>query len=230
MHSWWLDEHAHAGPEHLDPAYVAGFDRKSGYDPADDVAALLGQGVGAGATVVDLGAGTGTFSMAIAAHVGQVIAVDVSPAMIAALTARARDNNLVNVTVVEAGFLTYDHAGPAADAIFTRNALHQIPDFWKGVALYRMAGILRPGGVLRLRDLAYDFDPAETDERIEGWMAGAVTDPAAGYTAADLAEHVRTEHSTYRWLLDALIEHAGFDIVDVSYHRGAYGAYTCRRR
>jgi hypothetical protein len=25
--SWILDEIAHAGPEHLDPAFVAGFDR-----------------------------------------------------------------------------------------------------------------------------------------------------------------------------------------------------------
>ena len=31
-----IDELAHAGPEHLDPAFVAGYDRKQGYpDPAD---------------------------------------------------------------------------------------------------------------------------------------------------------------------------------------------------
>jgi len=28
---WMLDELAHAGPEHLDPGLVAGFDRKQGY-------------------------------------------------------------------------------------------------------------------------------------------------------------------------------------------------------
>jgi hypothetical protein len=32
-----LDELAHAGAEHLDPGFVAGFDRKQGYpDPAED--------------------------------------------------------------------------------------------------------------------------------------------------------------------------------------------------
>jgi hypothetical protein len=34
-----IDELAHAGPEHLDPAFVAGYDRKQGHpDPAPDVA------------------------------------------------------------------------------------------------------------------------------------------------------------------------------------------------
>ena len=37
---WLLDEIAHAGPEHLDPAFVAGFDRKQGTDPAPAVAVL----------------------------------------------------------------------------------------------------------------------------------------------------------------------------------------------
>jgi hypothetical protein len=36
-----LDELAHAGPEHLDPAFVAGYERKQGYpDPAEDLAVL----------------------------------------------------------------------------------------------------------------------------------------------------------------------------------------------
>jgi hypothetical protein len=33
---WMIDELAHAGPEHLDAAFVAGYDRKQGYpDPAE---------------------------------------------------------------------------------------------------------------------------------------------------------------------------------------------------
>jgi hypothetical protein len=30
---WWLDEAAWAGAEHLDDAYVAGYEAKAGYDP-----------------------------------------------------------------------------------------------------------------------------------------------------------------------------------------------------
>ncbi|MGH3251859.1 MAG: hypothetical protein ACRDOI_37395 [Trebonia sp.] len=39
--TWMLDELAHAGPEHLDPGFVAGFDRKQGYpDFSADVSVL----------------------------------------------------------------------------------------------------------------------------------------------------------------------------------------------
>jgi ubiquinone/menaquinone biosynthesis C-methylase UbiE len=230
VQDWWLDERAHAGAEHLDAVYVAGYDRKAGYDPAEDVAELASRGIGAGATVVDLGAGTGAFATALAPHVQRVIAVDVSPAMVAALTERLRHGNLVNVMVIEGGFLSYQHRGEPADAIFTRNALHQVPDFWKGIALQRMAGMLRPGGLLRLRDLVFDFEPAGAVAAIDAWLAGAVEDPASGWTAAELAEHVRIEYSTYRWLLELLLDKTGFEILDVSYRRAAYGAYTCRLR
>jgi SAM-dependent methyltransferase len=227
---WWLDEGAHAGDEHLDAAYVAAYDRKSGYDPAEDVEALCRHGLGPASTVVDLGAGTGRFAGAVAPRCGAVVAVDVSPAMVAALRRRVADTGLANVAVVEAGFLSYEHRGEPADFVFTRNALHQLPDFWKAVALDRIAALLRPGGILRLRDLAYDFEPAETGEHIESWLAGAVDDPTRGYTAADLAQHVRTEFSTFAWLLDAILDRTGFDVVERSYHRGAYGTYTCVRR
>jgi len=50
---------------------------------------------------------------------------------------------LDNVEVVEAGFLTYEHQGRPADVIYSRYALHQVPDFWKGVALARLHAALR---------------------------------------------------------------------------------------
>ena len=132
--------------------------------------------------------------------------------------------------MVHAGFTTYEHAGTPADFVFTRNALHQLPDFWKGIALARIAALLRAGGHLRVHDLVFDFEPAEADERIAAWLAGAVDDPARGWTADELAEHVRTEFSTYRWLFEPMLERVGFEILDREHRRGAYGAYTCRRR
>jgi hypothetical protein len=38
---WWFDELAHAGPEHLDPEYVVGFDQKARSDWSEEVATLL---------------------------------------------------------------------------------------------------------------------------------------------------------------------------------------------
>jgi SAM-dependent methyltransferase len=230
VREWWLDERAYAGAEHLDPQYVQGYDRKSGFDPTEDVDVLRRRGLGPESVVVDLGAGTGTFTVAVAPFCGHVVAVDVSPAMAAALRERVEHSGIGNVRVVEGGFLSYEHDGAAADFVYTRNALHQLPDFWKGIALERIAALLRPGGVLRLRDLVFDFAPAEAEERIEAWMAGAATDPALGWTSAELAEHVRIEFSTYSWLLEALLDRTGFDIAERSYRRSAYGTYTCVRR
>jgi ubiquinone/menaquinone biosynthesis C-methylase UbiE len=228
---WTIDELAHAGPEHLDAAFVVGYDRKQGHpDPADDLAALAAHGIGYTATVVDLAAGTGQFTLAAARRFGHVVAVDVSPAMQDALRKQAAEAGLSNVSFAHAGFLSYEHAGPLADAVHTRNALHQLPDFWKAVALDRIARMLRPGGVLRLRDLVFDFQPSEADTVLERWMDGAVDDPAAGYTREDYEEHLRTEFSTYRWLLEPMLAAAGFDIVDVGFGGSVYGAYTCVKR
>ncbi len=133
--------------------------------------------------------------------------------MVEALEQRAAQAGIGNLHAVRAGFLTYRHHGPRVDAIFTRNALHHLPDFWKAVALDRMAGLLRPGGILRLHDLIYDFGPEEAEAALDRWLGGGVDDPAIGYTAADFAEHVRTEFSTFRWLLEPILAATGFEII-----------------
>lgn len=223
---WTLDELAYAGPEHLDADFVAGYDRKQGFpSPEPDLTVLASHGA-LGPTVVDLGTGTGRFAIAAAARCERVVAVDVSPAMLAHVRASAPST----VEVVHAGFLGYEHTGAPADAVHIRNALHQLPDFWKGIALDRIARILRPGGILRLHDLVYDVEPEQAPEVFARWFAGAATDPAAGYTAEDLAVHIRTEHSTYRWLLEPMLERTGFEILDSSYSGLVYATYTCRRR
>jgi SAM-dependent methyltransferase len=228
--AWMLDELAYAGPEHLDPAFVAGFDRKQGYpDPAEDLAVLREHGIGQAATVVDLGTGTGRFALAAAPLVRRVVAVDVSPAMLAVLRQRVTEARLGNVECVRAGFLSYEHTGAPADAVYTRNALHQLPDFWKALALERIANLLRPGGVLRLRDLIFDFQPGEAEAVLDGWLDDAVGDPERGYTRSDFAEHLRTEFSTFRWLLEPMLAAAGFAVVTAGFDGSIYGAYTCVR-
>jgi SAM-dependent methyltransferase len=226
-----LDELAHAGPEHLDPDFVAGYDRKQGYpDPAEDLAILAAHGLDATSTVVDLGAGTGRFALAAARRFRQVTAVDISPAMLEVLRLRAAAAGVANLECVQGGFLSYQHAGPPTDAVYTRNALHQLPDFWKAIALDRIRAMLRPGGVLRLRDLVYDFQPSEADAVFGRWLEGAADDPARGYTSADFAEHIRSEHSTFRWLLEPMLAVTGFEIVTADFSGSVYGAYTCRKR
>ncbi len=227
---WMIDELAHAGPEHLDPAFIVGYDRKQGYpDPAEDLAAFEAHGIDATSAVLDLGAGTGQFALAAARRFGHVTAADVSSAMVSALRERAAAAGLASLDCVRAGFLSYDHPGPPLDGVYTRNALHHLPDFWKAVALDRIARLLRPGGVLRLRDLIYDFGPAEASHVFGRWLDHAPDDPATGYTAEDYAEHIRTEFSTFRWLLEPMLAKAGFEIVTAEFSGRLYGAYTCIR-
>jgi hypothetical protein len=59
MKPWWLDERAHAGQEHLDAGYVAGYDRKAGFDPTEDVEVLRQRDLGPDSLVVDLGRARG---------------------------------------------------------------------------------------------------------------------------------------------------------------------------
>ncbi len=220
---WRFDELAHAGREHLDAVYVATYEEKSPTDWSDDVAVLRALGIDATSTVIDLGAGTGAFAQAIAPHVSRVVGVDVSEPMVAAMRGRGID-------AVHAGFLSYEHLGTPPDAVFTRNALHHLPDFWKAIALERIGRLLRPGGVLRLRDLVYSFEATDAEVAITEWLAATPDDPRAGWTADELAEHVREEHSTFTWLLEPMLERAGFEIRDRSLSMTrTYAAYTCIR-
>jgi hypothetical protein len=66
MTHWWLNELTHAGQEHLDEMYVAGYERKAGFDPAEDLDVLSGYGLDPDSTVIDLDAGVGTLTIAVA--------------------------------------------------------------------------------------------------------------------------------------------------------------------
>lgn len=229
--SWMIDEVAHAGPEHLDPDRVAAYDRKQGYpDPAEDLEIFAAHGLGPASSILDIGAGTGQFALAAALRFGKVIAVDVSPEMVRRLRDRAAAEGRPNLRSVQAGFLSYRKEDEAFDGAFTRNTLHHLPDFWKAIALQRLAGLLKPGGVLRVRDLIYDFHPSEVELEVERWLDGAASDPVEGYTREDFALHLRNEHSTFRWLFDPMLDAAGFEIVTANFQASVYGAYTCLKR
>ena len=220
-----IDERAFAGAEHLDPGYVAGYDEKTGFDVEPEVALLRELGLGEHSTLVDLGAGTGLLAEAVAPFVRRVVAVDPSPAMLE--RARARGG----FEVVEAGFLGYEHEGEPADVVYSRNALHHLPDFWKALALRRVHALLRPGGLFLLRDLVYAFEPDEAERVLAAWYAAAPADPAVGWTAEELEEHVRSEHSTFAWLLEPMLVHAGFEIREAWHSESRmYARYVCARR
>jgi ubiquinone/menaquinone biosynthesis C-methylase UbiE len=227
---WFPDELARAGEEHLDLAYVAAYDRKTGFDPAEDVVLLRRLVLDETATLVDLGAGTGALALAAAPFCRRVVAVDVSEAMLAFGRKEAARLGVDNVEWVRAGFLTYEHRGDPADVVYSRNALHHLPDLWKVLALDRMTEFLRPGGILRLHDIVYSVGPAEMPAAVEAWLANAAGRPEEGWTRAELETHLREEHSTFSWLLEPMLERVGFEIRDLSYRMSVYAKYVCVHR
>jgi cyclopropane fatty-acyl-phospholipid synthase-like methyltransferase len=229
---WLLDERASAGRENLDESHVTRYDNKEDADAAAEVALLQDLGLDATHTVVDLGAGTGQFSLAAAPHCARVVAVDVSPVMQRVLRRKVADSGFVTVEFVASGFLTYEHRGAPVDFAYSRYALHHLPDFWKALALARIAGTMRPGAVLRLWDVVYSFEPHEADERIDAWCATLSADVGdADWNRGDIEEHVRDEHSTFSWLLEPMIERAGFGIEQADYSAdGIFAKYVARKR
>ncbi|CAM4059224.1 class I SAM-dependent methyltransferase [Deinococcus marmoris] len=229
--SWMFDEHAHAGLEHLTAADVDAYDAKAQVDPVPDVQLLQQRGLSHRHVLIDFGAGTGALALQAALVCHQVIAVDVSPLMLTALRRKAAEQGVTNIKCAEAGFLTYQHRAPPADFVYSRNALHHLPEVWQVQALRRMGEVLKPGGVLLLRDLVYGFTPADTEAGIQTWLQAAPLSAAQGFPKHELETHVRSEFSTYTWLLEVMLDRTGFNIEASEFSAsGIFAAYVCRKR
>lgn len=212
---WQIDEIASIGRENLDPDHVARYDEKENAAASREVALLQSLGFEPESVVVDVGAGTGQFALEAAEAFDRVVAVDPSPVMLARLRDSVEQRGST-LEVVEGGFLTYEHQGAAADVVYSRWALHHLPDFWKSIALHRIRAMLPAGGLLRLSDVVFSFDIEEAEDRIEAWCAAIGADDTE-WTRDDAEEHVREEHSTYSWLLEPMIVAAGFKIREAEY-------------
>lgn len=224
--SWFIDELAHAGRENLDQQHVARYDAKMDAAADAEVRLLLELGLASNSRVIEFGAGTGQFTTRVARECRDVTAVDVSPVMLKQLESKVGELGLPNVELVRAGFLSYEHEGAPADFVYSRFALHHLPDFWKAVALSRLRAMLTTGGVLRLWDVVYGFDLSDATERIEAWCATADSDVdvETDWTRAELEEHVRDEHSTFTWLLEEMIRRAGFVLESCEYSGDGFEA------
>ncbi len=155
----------HGGSGHAhgfaDPARYAPAWNDPGRDawqkPAEILAAL---GVGPGATVVDLGAGTGYLTPHLSGHVGPdgaVIAADVEPAMLAFLQEAAAAEGWGNVRTHQAAYDALGLPPGTADAVVTLNVWHHIED--RAAYARRLAEVLKPGAAF----VVVDFLKAETE-------------------------------------------------------------------
>jgi SAM-dependent methyltransferase len=105
-----------------------------------------------GSTWADLGAGSGTFTLALASLLGpsgQVHAVERDPAGVAALrelAEHARDDGArATIIAIRADF-TQTLTLPVLDGALLANALHFVPAADQSNVLGRIVGYVRPGG------------------------------------------------------------------------------------
>ena len=223
---WLFDEFQDFGWSDIEE--IKAYDEKSGVNPELERKRLLELGVAEGHTLIDFGCGTGALALEAAKLCKKVIAVDVSAAMLAHMKRKAESLGLTNIDYVQQGFLTYQHRGAPVDFVFTQRTLHHLPDFWKVQALQRMADVLRPSGVLFIRDILFSFEPSEISHAVEAWVSSR---PANSFPREFFEHSIREEYITFTWLFEAMLERVGFDIKEVSYgDYQAYAKYVCVKR
>ena len=169
---------------------------------------------------MDLGAGTGFVTSAIAPLVSSVLAVDISPAMAGSLTERMARAGLRNVRTEVADLRELRLPPASADLIVSSYALHHLRDADKRALTAEAARWLRPGGRIVIADMMFGRGTSERDRRIlrQKVAVFAAKGPAGWWRIAkNLGRYglgVGHEHPATPQFWQAALREAGFtDVV-----------------
>jgi 2-polyprenyl-3-methyl-5-hydroxy-6-metoxy-1,4-benzoquinol methylase len=116
--------------------------------------------------VVDLGCGTGQISLPMAMAGAQVLAVDVSSAMIAQLQAEAQRRGVPNLDGVAMPIEDLVLPAESVDLVVSSYALHHLRDADKARLVSAAYGWLRPGGRLIVADMMFGRGGSSRDRDI----------------------------------------------------------------
>jgi predicted RNA methylase len=95
-YNWLLDELASAGRENRDVHHASQYDAKEDASALEELTLLKQLGLNGQSEIVDMGPGTGQFALAAASECARVVAVDVSPVMLAVLKTKVGVSGLGN--------------------------------------------------------------------------------------------------------------------------------------
>jgi SAM-dependent methyltransferase len=129
---------------------------------------------------LDLGAGTGFVTLALAPKVVSVLAVDISPRMADALATRAQEEGHTNVMVRVADLARFDLPPGSADLVVSNYALHHLSDAGKRDLVARAAAWLRPEGRLVIADMMFGRGQSRRDRAILRQKVTALTAKGPG--------------------------------------------------
>ena len=115
---------------------------------------------------VDLGAGTGFVTTALAPLVSSVLAVDISASMSSSLAERAARDGLANVSTEVSDLREFQLRPASVDLVVSSYALHHLTDAEKRALVTRAARWLRPGGRLVIADMMFGRGGSQRDRDI----------------------------------------------------------------
>jgi SAM-dependent methyltransferase len=193
--------HNHSSDTHM--AEILDLDAVVLSDHHDEVVAWAGTLVPERSRIVDLGAGTGTGTLALARHLpgAEVTAVDMDEDLLARLRGRADEAGLADrVRTVRADLDgTWPDLGPA-DLVWAAKAMHHLAD--PARALGQVHTVLRPGGYFLITEI--DAFP-----RFLTGAAGVALEDRLHAAQARMREEAGM-HMDERW--GARLKAAGFEV------------------
>lgn len=226
---WQYDELAGCGSKHNNTKTAEQYDCFHGsFRDFDEEARQVISAVGLEShhIVIDMGCGTGAFTIPAAAQCKKVYAIDIAKPMLQKCRQKAQRAGLVNIEFHNAGFLTYEHKGEPADAIVSTLALHHLPDFWKLVALHKLNKMLKKGGKFFLRDTVFNIGLDDYPECIEKLINARIH---AGRIDEQIQLHIRNEFGTFGWVIEGMLKKAGFNVDVVSSQDNYITSYLCTK-
>lgn len=122
--------------------------------PIPAMVELAAEAVRGAERVLEVAAGTGLVTPALAREAREVIATDYAPAMVASVEARVREAGLTNVRCEQADIYQLRFEPNSFDAVVATNVLHLVPDL--GAALAALRRMLKPGGRLIVPTYCHD--------------------------------------------------------------------------
>jgi len=229
--NWLFDESKSVGVDYLDKKLVDQYDNehKKFRNFDEEVANIaIALGLTNESVILDIGCGTGELTTRFSNICKHVYAVDASDVMINVLKNKIEKQNILNVTTIQSGFLSYNHKGDKLDAVVANICLHHLPDFWKQIALNRINKILKPCGKLFLCDVVFDFDPNQYVDAIDSWI-NEMRANAGEQVADETIVHVKDEFSTWGWVMSGMLERANFRIDNNSEIMKNIHIYICTK-
>lgn len=141
----------------------------------------------ADARVLDLGCGAGHVSFNVAASVGEVVAYDLSQAMLDVVAAAAQERGLHNVRTQCGAAERLPFADAEFDFVFSRYSAHHWSDL--GLALREVRRVLKPGGVAAFIDVMSPGSPL-LDTYLQSVEVLRDTSHVRDYSAAEWLQQV----------------------------------------